>query len=338
MTVTFGLALMNDFPEGVSAGERIPMLREQVQEAREGGVSSLWVLQHYLGHMPTLQPLPLLATLAPDAGDLVLGTNMFILPLRHPVDVAEDFATLDHITGGRTIAGFGMGYRENEFASFGIPMDHRVGRFTESVEIIRRLWSGERVTFQGEHFALDDQRISLQPVQGADLPIWIGAGPHKAGARRAGRLGDGWIIPPHVSSEKLADLLPTFIEEGERTGRPAPQRVLRRELVLDHDRERARAIGVAARSSLSAEYGRYNAPQGGAAYRHLTGPADAAEVADASYLFTDPAGAVEAFQELERQGITHVVLRLQWFDLAHEQVISTLRLFRDEVLPALQPG
>src|SRR5206468_9045028 len=120
--VKFGLALMNDFPPGTRAADRLPMLREQVRAAAAAGIDSVWVLQHYLGNMPTLQPVPLLSALASDAGDMYLGTNMLILPLRHPVGVAEEFATLDHISNGRAIAGFGMGYRENEFASFGIPM------------------------------------------------------------------------------------------------------------------------------------------------------------------------------------------------------------------------
>jgi alkanesulfonate monooxygenase SsuD/methylene tetrahydromethanopterin reductase-like flavin-dependent oxidoreductase (luciferase family) len=81
----FGLAIMNDSPPGTAAAERVPLLREQVRAAREAGIGSIWVLRHYLGNMPTLRPVPLLAALAEDAGSMFLGTNMFILPLRHPV-------------------------------------------------------------------------------------------------------------------------------------------------------------------------------------------------------------------------------------------------------------
>jgi alkanesulfonate monooxygenase SsuD/methylene tetrahydromethanopterin reductase-like flavin-dependent oxidoreductase (luciferase family) len=185
--VKFGLAVMNDFPPGAVAADRVPLLREQVRAASAAGLDSVWVLQHYLGNMPTLQPLPLLSALAADAGPMSLGTNMFILPLRHPVDVAEEFATLDHLAGGRVIAGFGMGYRENEFASFGIPMDERASRFEESIAIVRGLWSGAPMSFRGRHFTIEDQRLSLPPVQPGGPQVWIGAGPHKAGARRAAR-------------------------------------------------------------------------------------------------------------------------------------------------------
>lgn len=333
MALKFGLAIMNDFPPDIVPASRVAMLREQVRAARDAGISSVWMLQHYLGSMPTLQPVPTLAALAQDAGEMTLGTNMFILPLRHPVDVAEDFATLDHLTGGRAVAGFGMGYRENEFESFGIPMDDRIGRYEESISLIRRLWSGEQTTFDGDHFRLKDQRISLVPVQPGGPPIWIGAGPHKTGAQRAARLGDAWIVPPHVDPEKLRVVLGHYQAERDRLGKGGSELVVRRELLLDPDPERARAMGVNARGALTRKYAEYNAPQQGEAYRHLQTDQAAEEVADASYLFTDPAGAVAALKDLEAQGLTYIVLRMQWYDMPQDQVLHTLELFRTEVLP-----
>jgi alkanesulfonate monooxygenase SsuD/methylene tetrahydromethanopterin reductase-like flavin-dependent oxidoreductase (luciferase family) len=336
VSLTFGLAVMNDFPPEVRAASRIASLREQVRVARECGISSIWVLQHYLGGMPTLQPVPLLAALSADSGDLDLGTNMFILPLRHPVEVAEEFATLDHLSGGRAIAGFGMGYRENEFAAFGIPMGDRPGRYQESVEIIRRLWSGEPVTYAGRHFRIEGEHISLTPVRPGGPPIWVGAGPHKAGALRAARLGDAWIVPPHVAPDRLTSLLRHYVAERDRLGRGPSELVVRRELLLHPDPRRARELGLRARSALTGMYAAYNAPQPGAAYRHLAGGAAAEQVADEAYLFTDPAGAIAALKELQARGLTYVVLRAQWYDLPQEQVLRTLTLFRDEVLPAFR--
>jgi alkanesulfonate monooxygenase SsuD/methylene tetrahydromethanopterin reductase-like flavin-dependent oxidoreductase (luciferase family) len=336
--VKFGLAVMNDFPPGTVAADRVPLLREQVRAASAAGLDSVWVLQHYLGNMPTLQPLPLLSALAADAGPMSLGTNMFILPLRHPVDVAEEFATLDHLAGGRVIAGFGMGYRENEFASFGIPMDERASRFEESIAIVRGLWSGAPMSFRGRHFTIEDQRLSLPPVQPGGPQIWIGAGPHKVGARRAARLGDAWIIPPHETPERLRALLGVYRDERAARGLGAPAEVVvRRELVLDPDADRARAIGVAARSALTRQYAAFNAPDQSAGYSHLQSEAAAEQTADRSYLFTDPQSAVAALKELEAQGFTYVILRMQWFDLAQEQMLRTLELFRDHVRPVFAP-
>ena len=333
----FGLAIMNDFPPDVVPADRVAQLREQVRAAAAAGIDSVWVLQHYLGNMPTLQPVPLLSALAADAGDMFLGTNMLILPLRHPVGVAEEFATLDHISNGHAIAGFGMGYRENEFTSFGVPMNERASRFEESVQIVRSLWSGEQTTFHGEHFHIDDQRISLSPVQPGGPRIWIGAGPHKTGARRAARLGDAWIIPPHETPERLQILLGHYREERERLGLSEPADfVVRRELVLDDDPERARSIGIAARTALTRKYAAFNAPDQTPGYQHLSSDADAEQTADRSYLFTDPAGAITALKELESHGFTYVVLRMQWFDLPQERMLQTLEVFRDHVRPAFE--
>lgn len=337
MSLKFGLALMNDFPEHIQPASRISLLREQTRAARDAGIDSIWVLQHYLGSMPTLQPVHLLSALAQDAGDMKLGTNMYILPLRHPVGVAEEFSTLDHITNGNAIAGFGMGYRENEFESFGVPMKERIGRYEESIDIVRRLWSGERTSFQGKHFQLNDQKISLTPVQAGGPPIWIGAGAHKKGAERAARLGNAWIVPPHTSPEKLKTVLGHYQAERERLNLgPADELVVRRELVLDPDADRAREIGVNARNALSREYAKYNAPDQTGNYAHLQSDKSATATADASYLFSDPATVIQDLKELEAQGLTYIVLRMQWFDLPQEQVLRTLELFKNEVLPAFR--
>jgi alkanesulfonate monooxygenase SsuD/methylene tetrahydromethanopterin reductase-like flavin-dependent oxidoreductase (luciferase family) len=331
----FGLAIMNDFPPGTVPAGRIGQLREQVRAARDAGIESVWMLQHYLGNMPTLQPLPTLAALAADAGQMFLGTNMFILPLRHPVEVAEEFATLDHLTDGRIIAGFGLGYRENEFASFGVPLTERVSRYEESIEIIRRLWTGEPVTADGTYYRLGGERISLPPVQQGGPQVWVGAGAHRTGARRAARLGDGWVVPPHVPPDRLATVLGYFTAERERLGRPpAADLIVRRELVLDPDRERASATGVAARGALTRRYAQFNAPDQTAGYRHLRTEQDAADVADQSYLFTDPPGAIAALRALEERGVSYVILRMQWYDLAQDRMLQTLELFRDQVAPA----
>lgn len=337
MALRFGLALMNDFPPDVSPSSRVGALREQARAAAASGIDSVWVLQHYLGSMPTLQPLHLLAALAADTGEMSVGTNMFILPLRHPVAAAEEFATLDHLTGGRVIAGLGLGYRQNEFRAFGIPMTERLGRFTESVEIMRRLWSGERVTFAGRYFALEDERISLVPVRPGGPPVWVGAGLLPKAIERAARVGDAWIIPPHVTDERLVEALAAYTDARARYGRSGPaELVVRREILLDPDRDLAWRLGSAARGALTGMYSAYNAPDASVDYRHLAG-ADAAEArAREAYLFTDPAGAIAELTALEAAGITKVVLRMQWYDLPQDRVLRSLQLFRDQVLPAFR--
>jgi alkanesulfonate monooxygenase SsuD/methylene tetrahydromethanopterin reductase-like flavin-dependent oxidoreductase (luciferase family) len=337
MALRFGLAIMNDFPPGTVPAAKIGDLREQIQVAERSGIESVWVLQHYLGSMPTLQPLLLLAALSPWTGDMRLGTNMLILPLRNPIAAAEEFSTLDHLSGGRAVAGVGLGYRENEFDAFGVPMTERLGRFNESVEIMRKLWTGDRVTHDGRYFRFTDQKISLPPVQAGGPPVWIGAGGKPKAVERAARLGDAWIIPPHVTLERLRELLSLYREARRASGRPeASELVVRKEILLDEDADRAWRLGSAARGGLTAEYGRYNRPDDSVDYQHLAG-ADAAErAARESYLFTDPSTAILKLKEIEAAGVTTVVLRMQWFDLPQERVLRSLELFAQRVLPAFQ--
>ncbi|MFC0531210.1 LLM class flavin-dependent oxidoreductase [Phytohabitans kaempferiae] len=333
----FGLAIQNDFPPSPRPADLIAPMREQVAAAAEAGFSSVWMLQHYLGNMPTLQPIPVLAALAADAGEMTVGTNMLILPLHHPVEVAETYATLDHISGGRAVAGFGMGYRENEFESFGVPLGERVSRYEESVAIVRALWTGEPVDFAGRHYALRSQRISLPPVRPGGPPIWVGAGAHRAGARRAARLGDAWIIPPHVTPDRLKTVLRWYRAELEAAGATGERDVVvRRELVLDPDPERAMATGRRARGALTQAYSAFNAPDATESYRQLTDARAADDVAAHSYLFTTPEECVRRLKELAGLGVTYVILRMQWYDLPQERVLRTLALFKDEVLPHFQ--
>ena len=335
MALHFGLAIMNDFPPGTVPAARIDDLREQVQVAERSGIESVWVLQHYLGSMPTLQPLLVLGALTPYTGEMRLGTNMLILPLQNPIGAAEEFSTLDHLSGGRAVAGLGLGYRENEFDAFGIPMTERLGRFNESVEIMRKLWSGDRVSHDGKYFRFTNEKISLPPVQAGGPPIWIGAGGKPKAVERAARLGDAWIIPPHVTVERLRELLGLYRAARRASGRPeAAELVVRKEILLDEDADLAWRLGSAARGGLTAEYGRYNRPDDTVDYQHLAGADEAERAARDSYLFTDPSTAILKLKEIEAVGVTTVILRMQWFDLPQERVLRSLELFAQRVLPA----
>ena len=335
----FGLAVVNDFPPGTLSQEKIAHLRDQVRAASEAGFDSVWLLHHYLGNMETLAPNPTMAALAPHIGTMDIGTNMFILPLSHPVEVAESFATLDHLTNGHVIAGFGMGYRPNEFDAFGVSMADRLGRYEESVQILRELWAGKAVNFKGSHFTIDDERVSLRPVRPGGIPIYVGSGVHKAGARRAAALGDAWLVAPHANRDRLQVILDYYRDERERLGKPRNEGLaVRRDLLLDDDHDLARTVGQEVRAKASAVYGAYAPPDTTGVYKHLEGRAQADEVADESYIFGDAEHAIVRLRELGDLGIDTIILRMQWYDLRQERVLKTLELFRTEVMPALEAG
>jgi len=161
--VKFGLGLsVQHLPEEPQAA-RFREHIEQVRLARAVGFSSVWASQHYLADPFTyFQPIPTLARLAADARGMTLGTGVLLLPLHHPVEIAEQLATLDVITDGHLIFGVGLGYRNVENVAMGHDPKERVGRLIESLEIVERLWSGEPVAYEGRYFSLCGARILMR--------------------------------------------------------------------------------------------------------------------------------------------------------------------------------
>ena len=126
---------------------------EQFRAARDAGFDTYCWAHHYLIHpFQHFQPWPVLARLAAEAGDMKLATSVLLLPLLNPVDVAEQVATLDHISEGRFILGLGLGYRPEECEAFGTRMPERGRRATEALELMIRLWTEDEVTHHGRFF------------------------------------------------------------------------------------------------------------------------------------------------------------------------------------------
>jgi len=218
----FGLLLNTQFPRGESATERLEGLLDQVRAARDHGLHSVWVSQHYLAApFQMLQQMSLLGRIAAEAGSMRIGTNIFLLPIHNPVYVAEQVATLDVIAGGRFIFGVGLGYRPEEFDAFGVEMKTRVPRFLEALEIARRLWTEAEVTYDGRHFRLEHAVLTLKPVQRPHPPVWIAASGDPA-VERAAKHGDAWLINPHASLSTLERQMELYRRALAEVGRPFP--------------------------------------------------------------------------------------------------------------------
>jgi probable F420-dependent oxidoreductase len=142
------------------------------------------------GYPPS--PIVLASAIAARTTMIRIGQFVALLPLYHPVRLAEDGAMVDIISGGRFELGVGLGYRPEEYAGYGIPIASRGSRADEALQIIRHLWQGETVTFRGRHFQIENARLSPRPLQRPNPPIWIG-GYTPSAYRRAARYGDGMV-------------------------------------------------------------------------------------------------------------------------------------------------
>ena len=222
-------------------------MHQQVEEAAEVcrrakslGFSVIYAPQHYISH-PTvwMQPMQTLARLAPDAEGLKLLTGVMLLPYHNPVDIAEQTVTLDHISNGRFILGVGIGYREAELSAFGTNRRDRVSRFEESLALMKLLWSGEEVDFDGRHWQVQGARLGLTPVQKPHPPVWMAA-QSRGAVRRAAALADRVILGPQPSWEDIGLLTRQYKEALEELGRDPDGRIgVHRSIAIARDRETA---------------------------------------------------------------------------------------------------
>ena len=166
---------------------------EMARLAEMLGFDSAWVSEHHGagdGYLPSL--LPMLAAIAASTSRIRLGTGVMLTPFHDPVRLAEDAAFVDQLSGGRLILGLGLGWRDEEFRMFGQPASERLRRTVETVEILRKAWTGERFSFEGRHFSYDDVLVTPGAFSERGIPIYMG-GMSDPAIERAGRIGDGYI-------------------------------------------------------------------------------------------------------------------------------------------------
>ena len=218
-----GLILGMEHPAGDDPARRFAEHREQVRLARAAGFDLVGIPHHYSrGPSQWFPPLVSAAALAADAGQMRIATTVLLLPMLHPVETAEQAAMLDVLTGGRFVFGVGAGWQPAEFHALGVPMEGRLARLEEALTVIEPLWTGDPVTFHGRHFALEDVRLTLRPVQRPRPPIWMGANAAAAAVRRAARLADAWIVSAHPDLETVERHLETYREALDALGKPFP--------------------------------------------------------------------------------------------------------------------
>ncbi|MBV9121303.1 MAG: LLM class F420-dependent oxidoreductase [Chloroflexi bacterium] len=189
----FGLILPSYLPAATPE-----VIKEAALQAEQAGFDSVWTTDHVI--VPADSPAPYhyvfeaLTTLSWLAGvtqRIKLGVSVLVLPQRNPILVAKEVATLDALSGGRTMLGVGVGWEDREFAYLNANFDERGEIQDESIRVLRHLWSGETEPFEGQHFRFSGHAFGPLPAQPGGPPIWIG-GASPSARRRAARLGDGW--------------------------------------------------------------------------------------------------------------------------------------------------
>jgi probable F420-dependent oxidoreductase len=194
MAVELGILLPTR--EAVMSGRpETSWLLDMAERAESAGFDSVWVGESPMAK-PRHEPLTLLAGVAARTRRVKLGTSVLLPALRTPVLLAQIVATLDRLAEGRLILGVGISRdvppSRLEFAAFGVPWEKRVGRYLETLEICRALWTRDHVSFKGNHFAIEDVTLEPKPHRPGGPPIWIG-GNGPTALRDAARF-DGWLM------------------------------------------------------------------------------------------------------------------------------------------------
>ena len=171
-------------------------------------------------------PLPMLSALMARTKRMQFCTNIFLLPSRHPLEVAEEINTINEMGGNRLILGAGIGYKPDEFENCGWNFKTRAKRFEECLEILPLAMKGEAFSYHGQHFTIEDVTIQPPPLNGHVPPIWIGAVSEPA-MKRAGRLGDGWLISFAEHLLELQGKVRAYKAIAAEHGRPSTLALMR---------------------------------------------------------------------------------------------------------------
>jgi alkanesulfonate monooxygenase SsuD/methylene tetrahydromethanopterin reductase-like flavin-dependent oxidoreductase (luciferase family) len=327
MELKFGLhfscsSVARDWPEQYQAA------LEQAQLAEALGFDCAVVAEHHCmadGWIPS--PIVLCGALAVSTTRLGIGTDIVVLPLHHPVTVAENLLVLDNLSQGRALCGVGMGGREEDFRLYGVPFKQRVSRSEEAMSLIRRLMTEENVVHEGRYFRVDGATVTPRPVQQPGPPLWYGA-IAEPGARRAARLADALVIGPRPDLATCTRMRQAYEEELAEQGKhPAAGRViLRREAYLAEDTQTAWEEAL---EPLRFQYSQV--------YTHIPlgmSDQDLRRYARDRFMVGGPEAFIEDLQRYqEALGTDLVLFRLQLPKLPNERVLHAVRHLGEKVLP-----
>ena len=313
--------------------EQIEEAAEVCRRARSLGFSAIYMPQHFIAH-PTMwmQPMQMLARLAPDAEGLRLITGILLLTYHNPVDIADQVVTLDHISNGRFTLGVGLGYREKELAAFGTNRKDRVSRMEESIHLMKQLWTGDEITFEGKHWQVQEAKCSLTPVQKPHPPIWMAA-QSRGAVRRAARLCEAVVIGPQPTWEDFRYLAKEYNDALAEYGK-THQKMLaaNRSITIAKDRETAITEAKAKGEAKAGMYAGFNMQETTTVDLGLAGQREIPDWAVAG----NPQDCAEIITRcVEEDGLDYIGLAS--LNLPHDfsAKLEYLQLMSEEMLPLL---
>ncbi len=337
--IQFGLMMRAQFPAEDDIQVRFQELLEQAQLANRLGYSCITNGMHYSATpFQDFQQFPFLCRMMAETPNMRINFGLVLLSLHKPLDIAEQIATADVMSGGKVIFGVALGYREVEFLAFGTTQKERVKRFEENLEAIKRLWAEDTVDMVGSHFTLQGAAVSTKPLQQPHPPIWIGANADPA-IRRAARIGDCWYVNPHNRIDTIVRQTEVYKRALDDYGKPFPAEFpARREVFVARTRDEAVRL---CQPFLAEKYKAYH--QWGQSKAMPEGDnnlgVDFDELIRDRFLLGSPDEVAEQMLKLNQvTGINHLIMSVQWPGMPQSMALDVLHLLAEEVFPKVRQG
>ena len=251
-SISFGVHLPARILDGGRQSETFShsLLVNMVDAAKEAGIASLWVTDHIVYSDPWMDCMLLLGAVAGRAGQLglTIATGVVVLPLRHPIALAQSFATLDILSTGKLIIGVGEGSARSDFDALEVPFKDRRQMMEDGLIALRALLSESNVSHHGPYYCFNDVTVSPRTIQRPCPPIWVSSWGSPVGLRRVARLGDGWVASARQSTpEDFHSALGTlngFLTDFGKNPRTFPNAVNTMFMFIDDDGNRARQVAA----------------------------------------------------------------------------------------------
>lgn len=339
----FGTFLLMQSPSARSSPEIYARGLEIAQVAETLGFRNVWLAEHHFSTYGYLsRPAQLASYIAAKTTRLRVGTAVIVVPLHHPLVIAEEIATLDLLSGGRLDVGLGRGYQPYEFERFGLDLETGRARWEESIDIILLALAGRPFSYEGKLFTIPETTVFPQPVQQPRPPIWITAqspASVEAAVRRGFNvLTGGFGVPLERMGEfrRLFDRLVVAAGPGR-----SPEIGVQRAVHVTESEAEARAAAEEARWNMRVTLSlrnHYERVEGGRAIPvEAPGEPTTDDLLDRFLVIGTPDTCIRQIRRIrDLVGITHFNCSFWFGDLAQARVLRSMELFAREVMPAFR--
>jgi alkanesulfonate monooxygenase SsuD/methylene tetrahydromethanopterin reductase-like flavin-dependent oxidoreductase (luciferase family) len=341
VTMNFGTFLLMQSPSARPSPEIFARGVEIAQAAETLGFRNVWLAEHHFSTYGYLsRPVQLATYIAAKTTRLRVGTAVIVVPLHHPLVIAEEIATLDLLAGGRVDIGLGRGYQHYEFERFGLELSSSRARWEEAVDVILMALEGKPFSYDGKFFKIPETTVFPRPLQQPHPPIWITAqSPDsvEAAVRRSFNVLTGGFGIPIERTAEFRKLFDRMVAEV-KPAKPLAVGVQRAVYVTDSEAD-ARAAAEEARwnmrvtLSLRNHYERVE--QGRAVAMPAPNEPTTDDLLDRFLVIGTPETCIRQIKRIQDLvGITHFNCSFWFGDLAHARVLRSMELFAREVMPA----